>query len=92
MGASQRHDECVGASQRHDACSELPFDETERPLMARTKSHPNSMGCPRTTSGAQVFEGVASDLNSTCVCLKARKKSVQSKDEDGKGSDGASKK
>ena len=44
MGASQRHDECVGASQRHDEWSELPFDETEHPLMARTQSHPNSMG------------------------------------------------
>ena len=89
VGASQRHDECVGASQRHDECSELPFDETERPLKARTQSHPNSMGCPRTTSGAQVFEGVASDLNSKCVCLNTRKKSVQSNDEDGKGSGGA---
>ena len=60
--------------------------------MARTQSHPNSMGCPRTTSGAQVFEGVASDLNSECVCLNTRKKSVRSKDEDGKGSGGAWKK
>ena len=60
--------------------------------MARTKSHPSSMGCPRTTSGAQVFEGVASDLNSGCVCLTKGEKSVRSKDEDGKGSGEASKK
>jgi len=60
--------------------------------MARTQSHPNSMGCPRTTSGAQVFEGVASDLNSGCVCLNKREKSVRSKDEDGKGSEEARKK
>ena len=76
VGASQRHDECVGASQRHDEWngrSELPFDETERPLKARTQSHPTGMGSPRTTSGAQVFEGVASSTNSKCVCLNKRK-------------------
>ena len=42
VGASQRHDECVGASQRHDEWSELPFDETEHPLMARTQSIPTA--------------------------------------------------
>ena len=92
VGASQRQDECVGASQRDDEWERASVltrlsIRLRRALRVippawEALAQPAELTqlAPRVGCISHVFEGVASNTNSECVCLNKRKKSVQSND------------